>query len=66
MESFAVLRAGRRFGVPTIGLRGISDGVAELTGYHDWTEYLHIIDERLAAAIEAFAGHVEAGRFRVG
>jgi adenosylhomocysteine nucleosidase len=66
MESFAVLRAGRRFGVPTIGLRGISDGVAEVTGYHDWTEYLHIIDERLARAVEAFAGHVEAGRFRVG
>jgi adenosylhomocysteine nucleosidase len=66
MESFAVLRAGRRFGVPTIGLRGISDGQAELTGYHDWTEYLHIIDEKLARAIEDFAGHVEAGRFRVG
>jgi adenosylhomocysteine nucleosidase len=65
MESFAVLRAGRRFGVPTIGLRGISDGVAELTGYHDWTEYLHIIDEKLARAIEAFAGHVKAGRFRL-
>lgn len=65
MESFAVLRAGRRFGVPTIGLRGISDGKAELTGYHDWTEYLHIIDEKLAAAIEDFTGHVAAGRFRV-
>ena len=49
MESFAVLRAARRFGVPMIGLRGISDGRNELTGLHDWTEYLHVIDEKLAA-----------------
>jgi adenosylhomocysteine nucleosidase len=63
MESFAVLRAGRRFGVPMVGLRGISDGRAELTGFHDWTEYLHIIDEKLAAAIETFAGHAAAGSF---
>ena len=34
---------------PMIGLRGISDGRSELTGLHDWTEYLHIIDEKLAA-----------------
>ena len=63
MESFAVLRAARRLAVPMIGLRGISDGKGDLTGLHDWTEYLHVIDEKLAAAIEAFAGHVEAGRF---
>jgi adenosylhomocysteine nucleosidase len=65
MESYAVLRAARRFGIPTIGLRGISDGKADLTGFHDWTEYLHIIDGKLAAAIDDFAGHVEAGRFRL-
>ena len=65
MESFAVLRAARRLGVPTIGLRGISDGKADLTGLHDWTEYLHIIDEKLAAAIDAFGDHIEAGRFRL-
>jgi adenosylhomocysteine nucleosidase len=64
MESFAVLRAGRRFGVPMVGLRGISDGRAELTGFHDWTEYLHIIDEKLAAAIDAFALEASAGRFK--
>jgi adenosylhomocysteine nucleosidase len=63
MESFAVLRAGRRFGVPMIGLRGISDGRTELTGFHDWTEYLHVIDEKLAAAIDAFAGQAADGRF---
>jgi adenosylhomocysteine nucleosidase len=65
MESYAVLRAARRFHVPMIGLRGISDGRTELTGLHDWTEYLHVIDERLADAIEAFRRHVEAGIFRL-
>jgi adenosylhomocysteine nucleosidase len=65
METYAVLRAARRFGVPTIGLRGISDGKSELTGLHDWTEYLHVIDERLAAAVETFRQHAEQGGFRL-
>ncbi|GGA77785.1 5'-methylthioadenosine/S-adenosylhomocysteine nucleosidase [Brucella endophytica] len=51
METFAVLRACQRFNVPLIGLRGISDGVAELGRIEDWTEYLHIIDEKLALAV---------------
>ena len=63
MESFAVYRAARRFGVPMIGLRGISDGRAELTGLHDWMEYLHEIDRKLADAVTAFAGHVASGKF---
>ncbi len=62
MESFAVLRAAQRFGVPMIGLRGISDGRAELTGIHDWMEYLHVIDEKLAAAVDAFAEAASGGR----
>jgi adenosylhomocysteine nucleosidase len=66
MESFAVLRAARRFGVPMIGLRGISDGRAELTGFHDWTEYLHVIDEKLAAVLDDFSEHVGSGRFAIG
>ena len=65
MESFAVLRAARRFGVPMIGLRGISDGKNDLAGLHAWTEVLHVIDEKLAAAVDAFKGHVAAGRFRI-
>jgi adenosylhomocysteine nucleosidase len=52
METFALLRACHRFDVPLIGLRGISDGKAPLTGFADWTEYLHLIDERLAAAVD--------------
>jgi adenosylhomocysteine nucleosidase len=65
MESFAVYRAARRFAVPMVGLRGISDGRDDLTGLHDWTEYLHVIDEKLAEAVEAFAAHVAAGRVRL-
>lgn len=65
MESYAVYRAAQRCGLPMVGLRGISDGRADLTGLHDWTDYLHILDEKLAAIIEALPGHVSAGRFRV-
>jgi adenosylhomocysteine nucleosidase len=52
METFALLRACQKFGVDLIGLRGISDGKAPLTGFADWSEYLHLIDERLAAAVD--------------
>jgi len=65
MESYAVYRAARRFGLPMVGLRGISDGRADLTGLRDWTDYLHILDEKLAAILEALPGHVAAGRFRL-
>ncbi|MCE8033719.1 5'-methylthioadenosine/S-adenosylhomocysteine nucleosidase [Halomonas sp. MCCC 1A11057] len=60
MESYACLRACTRFDVPLVVLRGISDGKAELHHVDDWTEYLHVIDEKLAAALdrlgEALAG----------
>ena len=66
METFATLRACQRFGVPLIALRGISDGAAPLEGLHSWTEYLHIIDERLAGAVDllsdALAGGVDVLR----
>ncbi|ATJ81533.1 5'-methylthioadenosine/S-adenosylhomocysteine nucleosidase [Halomonas beimenensis] len=52
MESYACLRACTRFDVPLVVLRGISDGKAELHHVDDWTEYLHIIDEKLAAAVD--------------
>ena len=65
METFSVYQAARRFGVPMIGLRAISDGRSDLTGLHDWLEFLHILDEKLALTLDAFAGHFEAGRFRL-
>lgn len=52
METFAILRACQRFDVPLIGLRGISDGAVELQSVADWTEYLDVIDEKLAAAVD--------------
>lgn len=52
METFAVLRACQRFGLPLLALRGISDGAEELSSVGDWTQYLDIIDERLAAAVD--------------
>lgn len=51
METFAVLRACQMVSVPLVALRGISDGKAELRHVGDWTEYLHVIDERLAEAV---------------
>lgn len=66
METYSVLRASRSFGVPMIGLRAISDGRSDLTGLHDWTEFLHILDEKLARVLDDLAMHVEEGQFRPG
>lgn len=52
METFAVVRACQRFGVPVIGLRGVSDGPGTLQGIDDWTGMLNLLDERLAAAVD--------------
>jgi adenosylhomocysteine nucleosidase len=52
METFAVLRACQLFGVPLVGLRGISDGADELNHIDDWTRYLEIIDGKLATAVD--------------
>lgn len=62
MESYAVVRAGAHFGVPCIILRGISDGREELSKFEHWTEYLHIVDEHLAAAVDRlFAFALDGG-----
>lgn len=52
METYAVLRACQAYDVPLLALRGISDGAAELSHIDDWTQYLHVIDQKLAAAVE--------------
>lgn len=61
METFAVLRACQRFAVPLIGLRGISDGARALRHVSDWTEYLHVIDEALAGAVDRLAAAIGSG-----
>ncbi len=63
MESYAVYRAAKRFGIPMIGLRGITDGKSELSRYEDWADYLEIVDHRLAAGIDKFSAAVESGKF---
>lgn len=66
METFACLRACQLFGVPLLGLRGISDGAADLRHVGDWTEYLHVIDEKLAGAIGLLEQAIESGAIRLG
>ncbi|PNU02986.1 5'-methylthioadenosine/S-adenosylhomocysteine nucleosidase [Novosphingobium guangzhouense] len=52
METYAVLRACQRYGVPMIGLRGVSDGPGELEHLSGWTHLLALLDERLAVAVD--------------
>ncbi|QDC02667.1 5'-methylthioadenosine/S-adenosylhomocysteine nucleosidase [Mesorhizobium sp. 8] len=61
METFAVLRACQLFSVPLIALRGISDGAADLRHVGDWTEYLHVVDEKLAVAVERLSEALATG-----
>ena len=59
METYAVVRAAAKFGVPVMGLRGISDGRADLTGLSDWTDTLAVIDEGLAEALDLLKAEFE-------
>ena len=63
METFAILRATQAFDVPLIGLRGISDGKADLTHVNDWKEYLHVVDKKLAIVVDALFSSLERGVF---
>ncbi len=57
METYAVARASRTFGVPLVGLRGVSDGPGELAGAHDWHKLLGYLDGELAKAVDLLAAH---------
>ena len=48
-----------RFGIPVIGLRGISDGHAELTEMNHWSASLEDLDRKLAEAVDMMAAAVE-------
>jgi len=61
METYAVLRAAQSFSLPIVALRGISDGAEELRQIDDWTRYLHVLDERLAGAVDKVEKAVAAG-----
>lgn len=61
METFAILRACQSFEVPLVALRGISDGRSDLEGLSDWTDYLGIVDERLAEAVERLEAAIVTG-----
>ena len=63
METFAVLRACQHFGLPLIGLRGISDGKQELKHVDDWKEYLHVVDRKLALTVDSLFEALEDGVF---
>lgn len=52
METYAVVRACQRFGVPVMGLRGISDGPGELEALGGWTAMLGVLDEKLAEVVD--------------
>lgn len=65
MESYAVCRVCQKAGVPMIGLRGISDGAAPLDGLMDWTRYLHVVDERLADAVDLLEAALREDRLRL-
>src|SRR5262245_38544962 len=61
METYAVLRSCQRFGLPLIALRGISDGDKELGALADWTQYLGIIDVKLAEAVDRLESAIAEG-----
>lgn len=61
METYAVLRACQRFGLPLISLRGISDGDRELGSLADWTAYLGVIDVKLADAVDRLEAAIAEG-----
>lgn len=63
MESFAVMRACHAFNLPLIGLRGISDGRHDVNHIDDWTQYLHLIDKKLALAVDGLQSALEDGVF---
>lgn len=57
METFAVVRAAARFGLPVLGLRGVSDGRTDLSELSHWTDALAEIDLRLAEALDLLHDH---------
>lgn len=66
MESYAHLRACQHFGIPLMGLRGISDGADELGHIGDWSDALPVIDQRLAEAVDLLGPALAGGLLAAG
>jgi adenosylhomocysteine nucleosidase len=65
METYACQRVCQTFGVPLVGLRGISDGDTDVDHIGGWLEYLHIVDEKLADAVQKLAAGIADGTVRI-
>lgn len=61
METWGVLRACQRADVALIGLRGVSDGDAELEGVGDWRDHLAGVDVVLAQTLDRVHAAIAAG-----
>lgn len=62
METYAVVRAAARFGLPVLGLRGVSDGSGRLAALTDWTDALAEVDRALAAALDLLPAYFAHSR----
>ena len=60
METWALVRTARTFGLPLVALRGVSDGRAELKALEDWTSTLNHVDANLAVALDRLVEVLEA------
>ena len=65
METFSYAHSARRFGVPLISLRGISDGKSALTQLSDWTHTLEEIGAGLCAALDTLETALAAGALTI-
>lgn len=65
METYAVLRACQEHGVSMIGLRGISDGRADVGSMADWSDSLADVERNLAAAVELLRTALTSGALGV-
>jgi adenosylhomocysteine nucleosidase len=65
METYACQRVCQTFGVPLVGLRGISDGDTDVDHIGGWLEYLHIVDEKLADAVRKLEAAIADGRVHI-
>ena len=59
METYSVMRVAERFAIPVIGLRGITQGRADVAGMSQWTGGLAELDKHLTDAVDKLASAIE-------